>query len=226
MKVSIFEVCGPVMIGPSSSHTAGAARLSWTARQIVGKPFHRVTFGLYGSFLKTYKGHGTDCALVAGALGLKADDERLKDSFIIAGEQGLEFEFYEAELNGVHENTVVMTFYTDDGKQSEIVGSSIGGARIIISKIDGNPVEFTAQSCAAIIRHQDRKGIVSRVSGILSDYDINIATMKLSRSIRGGDAFCILETDQRIPVSAVKEIAAIGGVLHAQAVNLENLEGA
>lgn len=225
MNISIFEVSGPVMIGPSSSHTAGAARLAGAARQIVGQSFHRVDFGLHGSFAKTYKGHGTDRALVAGVLGLRADDERLKDSFSIAKTEGLEFNFYETELNGLHENSVKMTFYTDEGKQNEIIGSSIGGARIVISSIDGFQVEFSAQSCAVIIRHEDKKGIVSKVSGILADHDINIAAMKLTRSNRGGDAFCIIETDQMIPESAIAAITAVDEVLHAQAINLETVEG-
>jgi len=225
MNISIFEVSGPVMIGPSSSHTAGAARLAWVARQITKKPFHRVTFGLHGSFAKTYKGHGTDYALVAGALGMHEDDDRLKDSFSIAEEQGLRYEFYETELDSLHENSVKMTFYLEDGSRSEIIGSSIGGARIIICNIDGFNVEFTASSSALLIRQQDKKGIVSRVSGILAENNINIATMKLSRSNRGGEAFCIIETDQFIPETVEKAIAGNNEILQVQTINLETAEG-
>jgi L-serine dehydratase len=221
MNISIFEVIGPIMIGPSSSHTAGAARLSWVARQIVGKKYHRVSFGLHGSFAKTYKGHGTDLALVAGALGMNADDERLKDSFTIAKEQGLSYDFYEVELNNVHSNTVQINFYMEDGTKREIIGSSIGGARIVIVKIDGFRIEYAALSNAIIIRQQDKKGTVSKVSGILAGYDINIGTMKLSRSNKGGEAFCIIETDQSIPQAVVTAIAAVGEVQHVQAINLE-----
>jgi len=225
MNISIFEVSGPVMIGPSSSHTAGAARLARVARQITKKPFHRVTFGLHGSFAKTYKGHGTDYALVAGALGMHEDDERLKDSFSIAEEQGLRYEFYETELDSLHENSVKMTFYLEDGSRSEIIGSSIGGARIIICNIDGFNVEFTASSSALLIRQQDKKGIVSRVSGILAENNINIATMKLSRSNRGGEAFCIIETDQFIPETVEKAIAGNDEILQVQTINLGTAEG-
>lgn len=224
MNISIFEVSGPVMIGPSSSHTAGAARLAWVARHIIGKPFHRVTFGLHGSFAKTYKGHGTDYALVAGALGMHEDDERLKDSFSIAEEQGLSYEFYEIELDSMHENSVKMTFFLDDGSSSEIIGSSIGGARIVICNIDGFNVEFTAASSAILIRQQDKKGIISKVSGILAENNINIATMKLSRNNRGGEAFCIIETDQFIPQAVEKSIAMIDEIVQIQVINLGTVE--
>lgn len=220
MNISIFEVSGPIMIGPSSSHTAGAARLALVARHIVGKPFHRVTFGLHGSFAKTYKGHGTDCALVAGALGMHEDDERLKDAFSIAGEQGLSYEFYEIEMDSVHENSVKMTFFSEDGSCTEIIGSSIGGARIVICNIDGFNVEFTATSSAILIRQHDKKGIISKVSGILAENNINIATMKLSRDNRGGEAFCIIETDQFIPKTIEKEIAMIEEIVQIQVINL------
>ena len=115
MDISILDVIGPVMIGPSSSHTAGAARLSRTAAAIVGKPFHKVVFGLHGSFAKTYKGHGTDIALLAGAMGIREDDEQLSKAFDLADGCGLSYSFEEIELEGVHENSVCMTFYCDDG---------------------------------------------------------------------------------------------------------------
>ena len=141
MELSIFDVLGPVMIGPSSSHTAGAARLSRIAGLIAGNDYKRVRFGLYGSFEKTYRGHGTDRALVAGALGLKENDELLSKSFELAREAGLEWEFYPDDLDGLHENSVRMTFTLADGSEREIIGCSVGGGQIVIRYIDGFETE-------------------------------------------------------------------------------------
>jgi len=131
MDISIFDVVGPVMIGPSSSHTAGAAALARVGREIVGEPFIHVSFGLHGSFADTGAGHGTDRALVAGALGMRPDDERLRDSFRLAKENGMGYDFHRVELDNVHENTVQMVFTLRSGRKREIIGSSIGGARIV-----------------------------------------------------------------------------------------------
>lgn len=127
MNVSIFSVTGPVMIGPSSSHTAGAARLGRAARLITGRPFKHASFGLHGSFAKTYFGHGTDKALVAGVLGMHQDDSRLAHSFQLAEQIGLTWDFYETELENSHENAVKITLELEDGGTSEIIGSSLGG---------------------------------------------------------------------------------------------------
>lgn len=182
MDISIFDVVGPIMIGPSSSHTAGAAKLSRVARLIVKEPFTHISFGLHGSFAKTYKGHGTDKALVAGALGLSEDSEALADSFKLAKNQGLEFDFYEIELEGVHENTVKMTLTMLDGSQNVVVGSSIGGGQIEIIEINGFVTNMSLQLPTIVINQYDKKGVISEVSGILAEHSLNIATMKLSRT--------------------------------------------
>ncbi|MDR2751869.1 MAG: L-serine ammonia-lyase, iron-sulfur-dependent subunit beta, partial [Clostridiales bacterium] len=137
-----FEVAGPVMIGPSSSHTAGAARLSRIARQIAGSPVLKADFGLHGSFAETYKGHGSDKALVAGMLGFREDDERISKAFEEAESQGLSFSFHPTELEGFHENSVEMSLTTEEGLMT-IAGSSIGGGEILIKKINGFDVEFS-----------------------------------------------------------------------------------
>ena len=185
MDISIFDVVGPIMIGPSSSHTAGAAKLSRVARLIVKEPFTHISFGLHGSFAKTYKGHGTDKALVAGALGLSEDSEALADSFKLAKNQGLEFDFYEIELEGVHENTVKMTLTMLDGSQNVVVGSSIGGGQIEIIEINGFVTNMSLQLPTIVINQYDKKGVISEVSGILAEHSLNIATMKLSRTGKG-----------------------------------------
>lgn len=218
MQVSIFEALGPIMIGPSSSHTAGAARLSRIAAQIAGRSFSRVSFGLHGSFAKTYRGHGTDKALVAGALGLYEDDERLSQSFHLAKERGLRYDFYEIALEGVHENTVKITFYHDDGI-SEIIGSSIGGAQILIREIDGFALDYSAHSAALLLTQRDKKGVISKVTGILADRDINIGVMKVSRRSKGDTAHCILEVDTPIPGDVLAAIRECGDVMQARAID-------
>lgn len=222
MDISIFDVTGPIMIGPSSSHTAGAARLAYIARLIAAKPFHRVSFGLHGSFAMTYKGHGTDRALVAGALGFREDDERLEHSFEIAAERGLSFDFYAEDLGDVHENTVKMTFYLDDGATAEITGSSVGGGQILITKINSFAAEISARLSTIITSHYDKKGVISDITGILADNDINIAVMKLSRSAKGKLACCVIESDQQIPESIADELKRVDNIINIQIINIDD----
>jgi len=224
MNISVFEVTGPVMVGPSSSHTAGAARLARVARGITASPFSHVSFGLHGSFAKTYKGHGTDCALVAGALGLREDDERLAYALAIAEERGMTYDFYETELDGMHENSVKITFMLSDGGKSVVIGSSTGGAQIVIRQIDGFDVEFTAQSPTLLIRQQDQKGIISEVTKALADNDLNIGIMRVSRRAKGDDAFCLIETDNAISREVVEQIRAIPRVVMVRAIQIDSGE--
>lgn len=218
MRVSIFSVIGPVMIGPSSSHTAGAARLSRAARTIFGRPVKSVSFGLCGSFARTWCGHGTDLALAAGALGLSADDERLPDAFEIAREQNVDISFYESEYESEYENTVVMRFSDYDGKTEEIIGSSIGGGQIVITSVDGFRTDLTLTNPVLLIRQNDSKGIVSAVSGVLAKRDFNIAQMQLIRRARGGAACCVIETDLPLPEDIAQEITAIPGIEEAEII--------
>lgn len=219
MDISIFDVLGPVMIGPSSSHTAGAARLARIAALIVGKPFSKVSFGLHGSFAHTYKGHGTDRALLAGVLGIHEDDERLSRAFELAVQRPLEYTFYEKELENVHENSVLMTFYCDDGSIQEVVGSSIGGGQIVICRVNEFVTEFSAQAATLLISHYDHKGVISKISGLLSEADVNIAVMKLNRRSRGDVAFCIIETDDGVSEKVVRAIREIPDVIDVRAVD-------
>lgn len=220
MDISIFDVVGPIMIGPSSSHTAGAAKLSRVARLIVKEPFTHISFGLHGSFAKTYKGHGTDKALVAGALGLSEDSEALADSFKLAKNQGLEFDFYEIELEGVHENTVKMTLTMLDGSQNVVVGSSIGGGQIEIIEINGFATNMSLQLPTIVINQYDKKGVISEVSGILAEHSLNIATMKLSRTGKGDRACCIIEIDGEIPEEIEQEIMRNKNIISVKVINI------
>lgn len=221
MNISIFDVVGPVMVGPSSSHTAGAARLGKAARLIVRDEFTHVSFHLHGSFAKTGKGHGTDRALVAGALGMDTDDERLAHSFELAKEQGLSFDFCEEEMEGVHENTVRMIFTMKDGSTKEVVGSSVGGGQIKVCEINGFATDAELQLPTLVMQHHDRKGVITYVTTTLMQYNINIANMKLSRRSKGDIACCVIETDDVIPEEVEAKILENENVIYAKIINLE-----
>ncbi|MFA9381343.1 MAG: L-serine ammonia-lyase, iron-sulfur-dependent subunit beta [Acetanaerobacterium sp.] len=219
MDISIFRVIGPVMIGPSSSHTAGAARLARAAALIAKGPFTHISFGLHGSFAKTYKGHGTDKALVAGALGLRENDEMLSSSFQLAEQRGITFDFYEAKLDGMHENSVKITMTMQGGGDQTIIGSSIGGGQILIRDINGFDAEISLQSPTIIIDQYDKKGIISEVSKILADNGLNIASMRLSRKARGDKACCIIETDDPIPEKIERQLLHNYNIIQVSVIN-------
>lgn len=209
---SAFDILGPAMIGPSSSHTAGAARLAKVARIIAGKDIKEVKFLLHGSFAKTYRGHGTDRALVAGILGMDPWDERLRDSLDIAKEHGLKIEFVEADLGDEHPNTVKFIIKTYDDNIVEVMGSSIGGGNITITEVDGEKIKFTGEYPTLIIKHVDVPGIVSKVTAVIYEAKINIATMTVYRSSRGAEATMIFETDSVVPESLIQQITGIGDI--------------
>lgn len=221
MNLSILEVLGPVMIGPSSSHTAGAAKLGRVARMIAQKPFSKVWFGLHGSFAKTGKGHGTHQALLAGALGLPEDDERLRTAFQIAERHNIEWNFEEIELSDVHENTVQICFYHTDGTKSKIQGSSLGGGRIEITYIDETIAGFSAEAPTLLITQRDVKGVVSEISSTLAKENINIGIMKVSRVEKGKYATTVIETDSAIPVSVKKVLEDVEDILSVRIIDLD-----
>jgi L-serine dehydratase len=216
-EYGVFDILGPVMIGPSSSHTAGAARLGKIARQIVGTDFNNVVFYLHGSFAKTFQGHGTDKALVAGILGMEPSDERLRDSFEIAKSKGIEFKFVETDLGYQHPNTVKIEFKFDDKEDIYITGSSIGGGSILITDINGNNVEFSGDYPTILIKYVDQKGVISRISSILSNNDINIATMKVTRE--NDIATMVVETDSEINEDAIHEIDKLNETIYIKGIN-------
>lgn len=205
----VFDILGPIMVGPSSSHTAGAARLGKVARSIAHGKIRKVIFLLHGSFGKTYKGHGTDRALVAGILGMEPSDGRLKDSLEIAKSEHLEVVFKEQDLGDVHPNTVRFLIETEDGRKSDIMGSSIGGGSIEITEVNGNKVEFSGDYPTLIISHMDVPGIVSKVTAILYYEGINIAFMKVFRSQKGREATMVFEVDAKINKTIIDEIESI-----------------
>ncbi len=218
-NVGVFDILGPIMIGPSSSHTAGAARLGKVARAVAGDDVVKVVFYLHGSFAKTYKGHGTDRALVAGILGMEPSDKRLRDSLNIAREKGLEFSFAEVDLGDVHPNTVKFDMVTKSGERREVVGSSIGGGSIKISEVNGNKVEFTGDYPTLIIAQKDVPGVVSKVTTLLYGEGINIAFMSVFRKQKGHGANMVFELDHGIDEETIKKIKEIEHISRVIMVN-------
>jgi L-serine dehydratase len=196
--VSLLDIIGPVMVGPSSSHTAGACRLGLLARNLVGGTPERARIELHGSFARTGEGHGTDKAIVGGLMGFRPDDERLRDALDIAEREGLDYRFEKTTLGeeaDVHPNTVRMTVERA-GRQSVMVGSSLGAGRVLVTEIDGYPVEVTGSYHTIVLVAEDVKGSIARITSILADHSLNIATLRVSRQRRGGDAFMVFEIDE------------------------------
>lgn len=215
----IFDIIGPVMIGPSSSHTAGAARLAKVARMIAGGKVSKVDFLLHGSFAKTYKGHGTDKALVAGIQNMDPWDETLRDSFEIANKNKIEYKLLETDLGDVHPNTVKFIITKEDGSVTQVTGSSIGGGNIIISDIDGQKVEFTGEHPTLLTQHKDLPGVISKISSILYEEDINIASMKVYRNGKGKVATMALETDSILSEKVMNLVGEISEIVSVKFIN-------
>lgn len=206
--LSAFDIIGPRMMGPSSSHTAGAARLAKMAGRIGGPDIVKATFTLYGSFAKTYRGHGTDKALVAGLLGMEPDDERLPDSFAEAERQGLEIHWRLSDEQKPHPNTVLIDTVNRKGGTASIVGQSIGGGNLVITNINGVDVEITGEYPTLIVDHIDEPGVVGCVTRVLGECSINIAFMRVFRKTRGGKAYMVIEMDDTVNVSVLSNVNA------------------
>lgn len=197
--MNLFDVIGPVMIGPSSSHTAGAVRLGNLGRAILGETVRDAVIGLHGSFAQTYRGHGTDRALAAGLLGWATDDARIPESLQIAADSELTISFTAINLGELaHPNSVQFTLTGISGKVCRVTGASIGGGQVVVSEIDGFPVELSGQFPTILTMHKDRPGAIALVTSILSTQGVNIAQMRVFRREKGGLAAMIVETDQPI----------------------------
>jgi L-serine dehydratase len=208
---SAFDIIGPVMIGPSSSHTAGAARIGRVARTLFGRLPKKAIISLYGSFAKTYKGHGTDFAIVAGLLDFDTNDERLPKALEIANEMGLAIEFRTEDAVVDHPNTVKINLY-DEVNDLEMVGISIGGGTIEITELNSFPLKLSGEHPAILVVHQDRFGIISAVTNVLSAYEINIGHMEVSRLEKGEMALMVIEVDQRIEDIVIEELTNLSNV--------------
>ncbi|GAB6182250.1 L-serine ammonia-lyase, iron-sulfur-dependent subunit beta [Desulfotomaculum defluvii] len=209
---SIFDIIGPVMVGPSSSHTAGAARIGKTARVIFGRTPYRVEITLYGSFAQTYRGHGTDLALVAGILNLDADDERIINSLKFAKDSGVDIVFRTvAEEAEDHPNTA-RVFLSDDQGSLEVVGISVGGGKIKITEIEGFKISLSGEQPTLLVFHHDRYGAIAKVAQILANNEINIGHMEVARRSKGDQALMVIETDQDLPEATIEEVKIIDPV--------------
>lgn len=198
--VSVFDVLGPNMIGPSSSHTAGAAVIAFLAHKMIAPPLKKVDFTLYGSFAKTYHGHGTDRALLGGMMGFNTDDIRIRNSFQIAAERGLAYSFIPCESEtDIHPNTVDIHMENTRGQVMTVRGESLGGGKVRISRINGVSVDFTGDYSTVIVVQQDKPGVVAHITKVLSDSNVNIAFMRLFRESKGNTAYTIVESDGRFP---------------------------
>lgn len=221
MACSAFEVLGPIMVGPSSSHTAGALRIARVARLLAPQPIAHVVFTLFNSFSRTHDGHGTDRALVAGMLGLDTDDERVRTSFALAEQAGLSFSIVEGgEQDALHPNTVRIRMIGDGGRAVEVEGESLGGGSIRISRINGVDVKITGELPTVFVAHQDKPGVLAALTGTLSAWSLNIATMRTFRAERGGAAYTVFEADERIPDALVDEVRGIAHVAFTSAINV------
>lgn len=205
--ISVFEVLGPNMIGPSSSHTAGAAVIAYLAQKMMPPPIVEVEFILYGSFAKTYRGHGTDRALLGGLMGFSTDDTRIRDSFRIADERGIQYKFTPNETETeIYPNTVDVNMKNAGGQTMRIRGESLGGGKVRISRINGVDVDFSGEYCTTVVIHKDTPGVVAHITKCLSDYNVNIAFMRLFREGRGDTAYTIVESDDHVPANIAENL--------------------
>ncbi|MFS0605033.1 L-serine ammonia-lyase, iron-sulfur-dependent subunit beta [Peribacillus frigoritolerans] len=208
---SAFDIIGPVMIGPSSSHTAGVARIGRVARTLFGKQPKKAIISLYGSFAKTYRGHGTDVAVVGGILDFDTDDERIPSSLTIAEEAGMDVSFTIEDTVMDHPNTVKIRLFDED-KELELVGISIGGGTIEITELNTFKLKLSGENPAILVVHNDVFGIISSVSTVLANHEINIGHMEVSRKEKGQMALMVIEVDQKIQSDVMMEIEGLENV--------------
>ena len=209
---NVLGIIGPVMIGPSSSHTAGACRLGRIARALLGTDAHRARITLYGSFAKTYRGHGTDRALVAGIMGLATDDDRLRDSLELARESGVDVSFACEEGEGLHPNSALIELEAAGGARVSVLGSSVGGGQVVVTRVDGMQVRITGLRTTLVVRHLDVPGLIASVTDVLADRGANICDFSLARQARGGVAVMTIEVEGDVGEGVAARIEALPGV--------------
>lgn len=211
--MNIFDILGPVMVGPSSSHTAGAVKIGYISKELLGDIPIKAEIFLHGSFALTGEGHGTDKALVAGLLGMQTDDSRIPESFDIAKKEKMEFVFNKIELKNAHPNSVLMKLEAASGRKLEIIAASLGGGRIKIAEIDGITTDFNGDYPTLVVHNMDQPGHIAEVASTLSHKSVNIAALNLYRNKKGGYAVMVVETDQSIPKESIKWLEHLEGVL-------------
>lgn len=212
--MDLFDIIGPIMIGPSSSHTAGAARIGKITRMLLGSQPVQAHIGLWGSFQKTYQGHGTDKALIGGLLGMDVDDIRLRDSLGLAREAGLSYSFANVRLKDAHPNTVVLDVADGTGRRVKVQAASIGGGEIVIQSIDGLEAGFSGKENTLVITHHDTPGMIARMTKEIAASNLNIATMRVFRQSAGGEALVALELDSPADGELIGRLNALEGLYH------------
>ncbi|MBE5800920.1 MAG: L-serine ammonia-lyase, iron-sulfur-dependent, subunit beta [Clostridiales bacterium] len=212
--MNVLDIIGPIMIGPSSSHTAGAARIGYICRKLLTLRPVQAEIALAGSFARTYKGHGTDRAIIAGILGMKPDDDRLPDSLEIARTAGLRYEFRTVYLPRCHPNTAIIHLTGEDGTSVEVEAASVGGGNVLVTRLNGMESAFAGQSDTLIIPHRDTPGVIATVSQTLSDAGANIGNFKLTRPTRGQLAMMTIELDSEISKQTIEALRCLPNVEH------------
>ncbi len=219
--ISVFDVLGPNMIGPSSSHTAGANVIAYLAQKMINGPITKVTFTLYGSFAKTYRGHGTDRALLGGIMGFKTDDVRIRDSYEIATVSGIQYNFIPNDVEeDIHPNTVDILMENSYGQTMSVRGESLGGGKCQIVKINQANVLFTGEYSSVIILQKDRPGVVAHITKCLSDRNVNIAFMRVFREAKGHTAYTIVESDGVLPEGIAEELHENENIVDVMVIQL------
>lgn len=212
--MNVFDIIGPVMIGPSSSHTAGAARLGRVAWKILEDDAVRADIQLSGSFAQTYRGHGTDKALIAGIMGMQSDDERIRHALDLARERGLDFTFTTGNIPGAHPNTARIALEGRKGGKCTVQGSSIGGGNILITEINGMAVSFTGQYNTLIVLHYDRPGTIAAVTNFMAYSEVNIGNFRLSRPHKGGQAVMTIEVDGDVSDALINSLRILPNIIN------------
>jgi L-serine dehydratase len=215
---TIFDIIGPVMIGPSSSHTAGAARIGRVARTLFGQKPETAHIYFYGSFAKTFKGHGTDVAIVGGILDFDTSDNRITESITTAKQQGINIVFHEEEAITDHPNTAKIVLQKGEG-QLELVGISIGGGKIEIIELNGFELRLSGNHPAILVVHNDRYGVIASVSNVLAKYEINIGHMEVSRKEIGKEALMVIEVDQNVEDPLLSELESLANIVKVKKIH-------
>lgn len=216
--VNVFNIIGPIMIGPSSSHTAGAVRLGRVVNKLAeGGTFKTVDIELSGSFARTYRGHGTDRALLAGIMGYHSYNEEIRNALQIAKDRGIDYRFIEEDIPGAHPNTARIHYVLENGQKGVMEGASIGGGNIRVDSVNGMRVDFTGENNTVLVLHKDKPGAIAEVTQIMYEKykDLNIGNFRLSRPEKGGTALMTIEIDQLPPKELLEDINALPVVENA-----------
>lgn len=211
MGVGLFDILGPITVGPSSSHTAGAVRIGLICRKLLGEDVRKAKVTFYGSFADTYRGHGTDKAVIGGLLGFQTDNEKIRESLALADFRGLSYEIETGEEPRYHPNTVVIQASSRHGKLS-LRGESVGGGAVRIAEINGMETEATFLEDTLILIHRDSPGVMAGIAKILSTNGYNIGNLRLSRTRREGDVITVVETDAPVDAGTVNQLKQVESV--------------